>query len=118
VLVSLTKKSKMKSVTLLKQRMLYKKEEESADFLQEKRDALEMKEQLTKAAGFLKAWLEGAKAMQKASKDMSEVMAGDDPELDAIARTVADGLADTQSGAGVVEVALDSINRKIGWLNE
>jgi len=108
----------MKSVALLKQRMLYKKEGEGEDFTQEKRQVLEMKDHLTKAAGFLKAWLEGAKAMQRASKDMSETLAGEDPDLDNIARAVSEGLANTQTGAGVVEVALDSVNRKIGWLNE
>jgi hypothetical protein len=108
----------MKSVALLKQRMLYKKEDEGADFMQEKKEALEMKDHLTKVAGFLKAWLEGAKAMQKASKDMAEILQGEDRDLEAIATVVSDGLADTRTGAGVVEVALDSVTRKIGWLTE
>ena len=108
----------MKSVALLKQKLLYKKEGESADFLQQKREVLDMKDHLVKASGFLKAWLEGAKAMQRASKDMAEVLTGEDKDLEAIANVVSEGLANTSSGAGVVEVALDSVNRKIGWLNE
>ena len=105
-------------LTLLKQKLLYKKEEESADFVAQKRQVLEMKDSLQRAAGFLKAWLEGARAMQKASKDMAESLTGEDQDLEAIANVVSTGLADTRNGAGVVEVALDSINRKIGWLNE
>lgn len=108
----------MKSMTLLKQRLLYKKEEESQDFLSNKRQTLEMRDSLKKAAGFLSAWLEGAKAMQKASSDMATTLAGQDQELESIARVVSEGLANTDSGAGVVEVALDSVNKKIGWLNE
>lgn len=103
----------------MKQKLLYKREEESPEFLTAKTKALAMKDHLTKAAGFLTAWLEGAKAMQKASKQMAESLgAGEDEELEAIARQISDGLADTQHGAGLVEVALDSVVRKIGWLND
>lgn len=91
----------MKSVTLLKQKLLYKKENESSDFLDSKRQVLEMKDHLVKAAGFLKAWLEGAKAMQKASKDMADTLAGEDYDLESIAKVVSEGLANTQTGAGV-----------------
>jgi hypothetical protein len=108
----------MKNMMLMKQRLFFKNEGESAEFLQLKRDAMDMRDSLKKAADSLKAWLEGAKAMQRASQDMAANLTGQDADLEAIARTVNEGLADTSKGAGVAEVALDSVNRKIGWLDE
>jgi hypothetical protein len=108
----------MKSVALMKQRLLYKREGETEDFLKDKTTALAMKDTLAKVAGFLKAWLEGLKSLQKASREMSAALGGEDAGLDELARTINDCLADTQSGAGIIEVALDSVNQKMSLLNE
>ena len=49
---------------------------------------------------------------------MSKVLEGADKDLENLANVVQQGIADTDSGAGMAEVVIDIINKKVAWMNQ
>lgn len=49
---------------------------------------------------------------------MSKVLEGADQDLENLANVVQQGIADTDSGAGMAEVVIDIINKKVAWMNQ
>jgi hypothetical protein len=102
----------MKSLTLLKQRMI-NHEKEPPEFTDAKTKVLEMRAILVKVGDALKSFTEGAKSLSTSVGKMNTILAGADQDLEGIALCVLDGLSRNQT-----EFAVDSIQKKAAWLQE
>lgn len=108
----------MKSLALLKQRALYGGAEESAEFKALKDQVIGFRHDLLQASTLMKGWIEGIRALQRTWREMAELLGSNDSDFAQVAGRVAETMADTASGAGLAEVALDSVNQKLGLIND
>ncbi|KAH9249749.1 hypothetical protein BASA81_012556 [Batrachochytrium salamandrivorans] len=111
----------MKSLVLLKQRALYGEEKEDARYLELKQALLDLKPQLTKTQALIKAWLDHVRAIITSSRELAGGFSQggeEDRDLSALTVQLETDLNNTNSGLGLVEVALDSVNRKLELVGE
>lgn len=106
----------MKSFVLLKQRALYGEEKEDARYLELKQTLVGLKPQLTKTQALIKAWLNHVRAVIDSTRELAAGFAEagqEDRDLSALTVQLETDFNNTNSGLGLVEVALDSVNRKL-----
>ena len=104
----------MQSLSLLKQRLI-NHEKEPPEFLANKAEVLGLRDQIVKAASGLKAWLDGAKALEKAAEIMNTALDGSDPSMIKLSTTVSQSLAQAR---GLSELAYHSMTQKAASLAE